>query len=84
MRSGARVCLVAIVLLAALAVPVASPPSWSAQSTSGPISRRAVHDRVPYRIEVPAAWNGELAVFAHGYEGEGSGPGRVRTSALNA
>ena len=81
---GARLCLVAIVLLAALAVPVASPPSWSAQSTSGPISRRTVHDCGPYRIEIPAVWNGELAVFAHGYEGEGYGPWSVRTSALSA
>lgn len=24
-----------------------------------------------YRVEVPAAWNGELVMFAHGYAGEG-------------
>lgn len=84
MCNGGRLCLVTIVLLAALAVPVASPPPQSAQSPSGPLSRRAAHDRGPYRIEVPSAWDGELAVLAHGYEGEGSGPGSVRTSALNA
>ena len=81
---GARRCLVAIVLLAALAVPAASSPTWSAQSPSGPLSRRAPHDPVPYRIEVPSAWDGALAVLARGYEGEGSGPGSVRTSALSA
>ena len=25
-----------------------------------------------YRIEVPAAWNGRLVMYAHGYRGEGS------------
>ena len=82
MRNGACVCLVAIVLLAALAVSVASPSSWSAQSPSSPISRRGVHDGVPYRIEVPAGWNGKLVVYAHGYEGEGPGPGSVGPSPL--
>jgi hypothetical protein len=26
----------------------------------------------PYRIEVPANWNGELAIYAHGYRGTGT------------
>lgn len=30
-------------------------------------------DGAPYRIEVPRDWNGELVVFAHGYETVGSG-----------
>src|SRR5262249_12548807 len=49
---------------------------------SAPISRRGIHNGAPYRIEVPAAWNGKLVVFAHGYEGEGSGQGSVHTSPL--
>lgn len=56
---------------------------WAAaESPSAPISRRGVHDGVPYRIEVPVSWNGKLVVFAHGYEGEGSGQGSVHTSPL--
>ena len=30
-------------------------------------------DGAPYRIELPRDWNGELVVFAHGYETVGSG-----------
>lgn len=37
-----------------------------------------MHEGAAYLIEVPARWNGEPVVFAHGYEGEGTGPGGVR------
>lgn len=30
-----------------------------------------VHNNAGYRIEVPAAWNGNLVVWAHGYNGDG-------------
>ena len=33
-------------------------------------------------INVPADWNGRLVMFAHGYEGEGSGRGAVRSEPL--
>lgn len=31
-----------------------------------------VHQNAGYRIEVPANWNGELVVYAHGYRGDGA------------
>ena len=37
-----------------------------------------------YTINVPPDWSGGLVVFAHGYEGEGSGKGAVRSSPLDA
>src|SRR6266436_7753531 len=37
-----------------------------------------------YTINVPPDWNGGLVMFAHGYEGEGSGNGTVRSSPLDA
>jgi pimeloyl-ACP methyl ester carboxylesterase len=37
-----------------------------------------------YMINVPPDWNGGLVMFAHGYEGEGSGRGTVRSSPLDA
>ena len=30
-----------------------------------------VHEGAGYRIEVPARWNGELVMYAHGYRGDG-------------
>src|SRR5712671_2222586 len=36
-----------------------------------------------YTISVPPDWNGGLVMFAHGYEGEGSGTGIVRNSPLD-
>jgi hypothetical protein len=35
-----------------------------------------------YLINVPADWNGGLVMFAHGYEGEGSGRGSVLSEPL--
>ena len=37
-----------------------------------------------YTINVPPDWNGGLVMFAHGYEGEGSGKGVVRSSPLDS
>jgi hypothetical protein len=36
-----------------------------------------------YLINVPPDWNGGLVVFAHGYEGEGSGKGTVQSEPLD-
>src|SRR5262245_61473905 len=68
--------------VAAIAIPVLSLLWASAESPSAPISRRGIHNGAAYRIEVPADWNGKLVVFAHGYEGEGSGQGSLHTSPL--
>jgi hypothetical protein len=37
-----------------------------------------------YLISVPPDWNGGLVMFAHGYEGEGSGIGAARSGPLDA
>ena len=71
-----------VVVVVALAIPVLSLLWASAESPSASISRWGVHNGASYRIEVPAGWNGKLVVFAHGYEGEGSGQGSVHTSPL--
>ncbi|TFY97612.1 hypothetical protein [Ramlibacter humi] len=39
-----------------------------------------VLDGAGYRIEVPAAWNGELVMYAHGYAGEGLALASVNSS----
>jgi pimeloyl-ACP methyl ester carboxylesterase len=75
-----RLGLAVVVVVAALAISVLSLLWAAAESPSAPISRRGIHNGAPYRIEVPAGWNGKLVVFAHGYEGEGSGQGSVHTS----
>jgi hypothetical protein len=43
-------------------------------SAGQPISRvyTGIRDGAAYRIEVPLAWNGDLAVYAHGYRGMGT------------
>jgi pimeloyl-ACP methyl ester carboxylesterase len=38
----------------------------------------------PYLINVPPEWNGGLVLFAHGYQGEGSGKGMVHDEPLGA
>ncbi|GIJ47520.1 alpha/beta hydrolase [Virgisporangium aliadipatigenens] len=47
-------------------------PLTSADGT--PLSRTwtGIVDGAAYRIEVPLRWNGELAVWAHGYRGQGA------------
>jgi hypothetical protein len=37
-----------------------------------------------YLINVPPDWNGGLVLFAHGYEGEGSGTGTACSSPFEA
>ena len=68
------------VLLGALLVLTAVP----ARTTPGAITRDGVHENAEYHIEVPAGWNGGLVVFAHGYQGEGPGPGALSAPPLDA
>lgn len=75
--------LVAIALVAALlglAGPrvSAAPPPWFIDESKLPFTPLGdaealwgVHAGAGYRIEVPAEWNGELVLYAHGYRGEG-------------
>jgi len=57
-----------------------SPPAYFVDETKLPFdqlpghaSQRywGVHNGAGYRIEVPATWNGELVMWAHGYRGVG-------------
>ncbi len=68
---------------AGLAQPAPTPPpviaplgAWNIADPSfaalpGAQAYWGVLDRAAYRIEVPDAWNGDLVMFAHGYQGEG-------------
>jgi hypothetical protein len=49
---------------AADVVPMASTSRWS-----------GVLNGAAYRVEVPAAWNGKLVMYAHGYAGTGAAVG---------
>jgi hypothetical protein len=52
---------------------------------AGPPGRyRGVFESANYQISVPPDWNGGLVMFAHGYEGEGSGIGTARRKPLDA
>jgi len=61
----------------ALAAP---PPAYFVDQTKLPFDALAgttttrywgMHNNAGYRIEVPANWNGELVLYAHGYRGQG-------------
>ena len=68
------------ILAAALAVSVALLSAWSQSSAKNPASAKrvagpaadtgALHD-VPYRVDIPANWNGDLVMLLHGYEPKG-------------
>jgi alpha-beta hydrolase superfamily lysophospholipase len=59
------------------ALPVAAGDTVDVTTTQRFAGRLASYDNNPaspfaaYRIEVPANWNGELVMYAHGYAGEG-------------
>ena len=63
-------------LLSLLLVCCVSYP-FSTSMASGPAPEMAVRtlagalDGVPYRIDIPANWNGDLVVLMHGYEPKG-------------
>src|SRR5215467_4311966 len=45
--------------------------------------RDGVLEGVDYHLSMPANWNGGLIMFAHGYEGEATAKGTVRSSPLD-
>lgn len=49
----------------------------SAADRVGPIDETGEINGAPYRIVVPAAWNGTLLVHAHGYRDKADHPGEV-------
>jgi len=60
------------------ALPVAAGDGVDVTTTQRLAGRLASYDNNPtspfaaYRVEVPANWNGELVMYAHGYAGEGA------------
>jgi pimeloyl-ACP methyl ester carboxylesterase len=72
-------CLLAIVLVAPMGA-AAAPPGYFVDSSKLPFDALpgtsttrywGIHNRAGYRVEVPANWNGDLVLYAHGYRGEG-------------
>jgi hypothetical protein len=55
-----------------------------ARAAEAPGHYQGVLGGAPYVINVPPEWNGGLVMFAHGYQGEGSGSGTVHKSPLDA
>ena len=77
MRTSSR--LVAFVLASFLILLALSPtfPVTKAKSPIGPIDITGEIHGAPYRIIVPAAWNGTLLVYAHGYRDKADHAGEV-------
>jgi pimeloyl-ACP methyl ester carboxylesterase len=60
-----------------VSVSSASSPAVAAPAQVGPVDVTGQIDGAPFRIIVPAAWNGKLIVFAHGYDDKADHPGEV-------
>lgn len=78
-----KLLILAVVLLL-LVIPLSAsaeaPPDYFVDESKLPFdplpgldSQRfwGIHNNAGYRIEVPAAWNGDLVVWAHGFRGSG-------------
>lgn len=74
-RLIAFACITSLLVFAvALPLPVAeSHPNHQV----GPLDLSGELHGAPYRIRVPAVWNGTLLVFAHGYRDKADHPGEV-------
>src|SRR5215472_14505257 len=55
----------------------------AARAAEAPGRYEGVLGNAPYLINVPPDWNGGLVMYAHGYEGEGSGRGTARSEPLD-
>lgn len=62
-----------------LLICLASSGSTTARAATqvGPLNLSGEINGAPYRIRVPASWNGTLLVFAHGYRDKADHPGEV-------
>ncbi|MDQ3649120.1 MAG: hypothetical protein M3458_02335 [Acidobacteriota bacterium] len=56
---------------------VASPNASEAVSQNMPVDLTGEFEGAPYRIQVPANWNGTLLVYVHGYRDKADHPGEV-------
>ena len=70
-------CLTSLLLLSlALPFPVAEGYSKPVVQV-GPLNLSGELYGAPYRIRVPAVWNGTLLVYAHGYRDKADHPGEI-------
>ncbi len=69
---------IASLLMLAVALPL---PSFDTHAQPvaqiGPLDLAGELHGAPYRIRVPATWNGTLLVFAHGYRDKADHPGEI-------
>lgn len=84
-RRAAMAALILIALLSAMIVgsgahtTSAAPKPWFIDESKlpfepldGATAYYGVYEEAGYRMEVPANWNGELVLYAHGYRGTGA------------
>ena len=76
MKTAIRVAL-GLTIAILLSVSFLFPLSTSGQAQVGPLDLSGSLNGAPYRIRVPANWNGTLLVFAHGYRDKADHPGEV-------
>ena len=78
---GIAVAIVLFVGAAPPTAPAAAPPEYFVDESKLPFDALpgtttdrlwGVHNGAGYRIEVPADWNGELVLYAHGFRGTGT------------
>ena len=70
------IACIASFLVFAIALPLPVAESHPKQQV-GPLDLAGELHGAPYRIRVPAVWNGTLLVFAHGYRDKADHPGEV-------
>ncbi|MCM3870165.1 MAG: hypothetical protein ND895_05640, partial [Pyrinomonadaceae bacterium] len=80
MRNTRRLLVFAFVSLLLFATALPVPVVQSHHGTPpqvGPLDLSGELFGAPYRIRVPAVWNGTLLVYAHGYRDKADHPGEV-------
>ncbi|MGH3648244.1 MAG: hypothetical protein ACRDTM_13850 [Micromonosporaceae bacterium] len=63
--------------LALALVPLPATATTNPFEVDGPLDLSGELDGVPYEIRVPAAWNGTLVMYAHGYRDAADHPGET-------
>lgn len=63
-----RLFAAAVLVLAAGCAPAASTPQIARPASAEVVVDTGTLNGAPYRIEIPAGWNGGLVMYAHGYE----------------
>jgi hypothetical protein len=88
LRLLAVVLVTSLLLLAITPLPIAQGHAQKRAQTQrlleqksvnqvGPLDLTGELNGAPYRIRVPATWNGTLLVFAHGYRDKADHPGEI-------